>query len=66
MVAFLRSKGKDPNPKEDSSASDTALGGPQTVSYESFGSAAMTQESVEIPEEREENQTALSGNPSPS
>lgn len=65
MVAFLRSKGKDPNPKEDSGASDTA-GGPQTVGYESSGSAAMTKESVEIPEEKEENQSALSGNSSPS
>lgn len=59
LVAFLRSKGKDPNPKEDSGASDTA-GGPQTVGYESSGSAAMTKESVEIPEEKEENQSALS------
>ncbi|KAM5129283.1 RNA polymerase II-associated protein 1 [Mantella aurantiaca] len=56
LIAFLRSKKKDPDTQGNMSASDTA-GVPQTVSYESSGSARKTEE---IPEEEGENQATLS------
>ncbi|XP_072283926.1 RNA polymerase II-associated protein 1 [Pyxicephalus adspersus] len=60
LVAFLRSKNKEPGIQGNLSAS-IAAGGPQTVSYESSAPAAQTQASEGIPEEKEkENQTALS------
>ncbi|XP_018415570.1 PREDICTED: RNA polymerase II-associated protein 1 [Nanorana parkeri] len=59
LVAFLKSKSKDPDTQRYSNIGDTTSG-PQSVSYESSGSATQAQATKEIPEAEEENLTALS------